>query len=252
MKHNTFKKTLTLASLLLAMQGLSACLSNNGGLSAGAADNSSSSVVSEVTPEQPETETPEIPKVPEVPEVIVREVIPLWEAAVKDGKEWSTRVDQALDKYGQNLLDVVPADRSLFCPKYAKLSYAQRKQYWAFMLSSMVKFESKFNTNSAYREGFRDSKGNAVVSRGLLQLSIESGNAYGCAFKTTKDLHDPFQNLSCGIRILDRWLGRDGRIGGKIDGQWRGGARYWSVLRAADKTSYNSILKWSQELSFCK
>lgn len=179
-------------------------------------------------------------------------ITPLWESAVSNGKEWTTHVMNKLDTLGEDLLDVIPADASLFCPNYKSLSYYDRKQYWTHMLSSMARFESNFKTNTKYTEGFNDSKGNPVVSRGLLQLSIESGNAYGCAFKTTNDLHDPYQNLSCGIRILNRWVARDGRIGGKISNQWRGGARYWSVLRAGDKTSYQSILKWSQQLPICK
>lgn len=189
---------------------------------------------------------------PTVPPDTAREVIPLWESKVADGKEWSTHVSHALDSLGQDMLDVIPADKSLFCPKYSSLSYSQRKQYWAYMLSAMVRFESNFKTETKYTEDFNDSKGNRVISRGLLQISIESGNAYGCAFKTANDLHDPLQNLSCGIRILNRWVGRDGRIAGKVSGSWKGGARYWAVLRAGDKTSYNSIVSWSQNLSFCK
>lgn len=179
-------------------------------------------------------------------------MIPLWESKVSAGKEWTTHVNNELDRLGQDMLDVIPADRSLFCPKYSSFSYAQRKQYWTYLISSMVRFESNFNTNSSYTESFTDSSGKRVVSRGLLQISIESGNAYGCGFKTAQELHDPYKNLSCGIRILNRWVARDGRIAGKVDGGWKGGARYWSVLRAGDKTSYKSILNWSQNLSICK
>lgn len=180
------------------------------------------------------------------------EVQPLWETKVSDGKAWSSHVSGEIDKLGPNLVDVVPADASLFCPKFARLSDAQRKQYWVFFISSMVRFESNFKTATKYTEGFNDANGKAVVSRGLLQISIESANSYGCGFRNAEELHDPLKNLSCGVRILNRWLGRDGRIGGKIDNQWRGGARYWSVLRAGDKTSYNSIVSWSQNLSICK
>ncbi|MNL24656.1 Transglycosylase SLT domain protein [compost metagenome] len=248
MKHNTLKNSLILAALVFSMTG---CFSDNSTLSEGVSDNSSAATPE--TPDTPDTETPETPQTPEPPgESVAKDATPLWEAKVSAGKEWTSHVNKALDSLGQDLLDVVPADRSLFCPNYANLSYAQRKQYWAFMLSAMVRFESNFKPETSYTESFDDSNGNNVVSRGLLQISIESGNAYGCGFKTSKDLHDPYQNLSCGIRILNRWVGRDGRIAGKVDSSWRGGARYWSVLRAGDKTSYQSILKWSKELSFCK
>jgi hypothetical protein len=182
----------------------------------------------------------------------VTEVTPLWESQVPEGKNWTTHVSSEIDRLGQNLVDVVPADADLFCPKFSRLSDAQRKQYWIHMISSMVRFESNFKTGTSYKEGFSDSKGKPVISRGLLQISIESANSYGCGFRTADELHDPLKNLSCGVRILDRWVGRDGRIAGKVSGNWRGGARYWSVLRAGDKTSYNSIVRWSQNLAICK
>lgn len=202
--------------------------------------------------EVPEPSPEPLPDEPEPPKESLREVIPLWEGKVSGGKEWTAHVDRQLEVLGEDLLDVIPKDRGLFCPKYDKLTYFQRKQYWAFMISAMVRFESNFKTNTKYTESFNDSNGRRVISRGLMQLSIESGNAYGCGFKSSQDLHDPYKNLSCGIRILNRWLERDGRIAGKVSGKWRGGARYWSVLRAGNKTSYKSILQWSQKLPFCK
>lgn len=252
MKNTRHYKLFFVVALLLVVQIMAGCKSSITSTE-GAADNSSSSAPeSENT--TPDPVVPEVvpPVTPPSTEENLSKVIPLWEGKVTGSKEWTTHVNSALDKLGPNLLDVIPADRSLFCPKYSSLSYAQRKQFWTFMLSAMVRFESNFKTATTYTEDFNDSNGKPVISRGLLQISIESGNAYGCGFKTTTDLHDPLQNLSCGIRILDRWIGRDGRIAGKVDGAWKGGARYWSVLRAGDKTSYKSIVEWSQNLAFCK
>lgn len=197
------------------------------------------------------TETPDPAATPPIVEASPKDLTPLWEAKVKNSKEWSDYVYAKLDTLGKDLLDVVPADRAMFCPKYSSLSYNQRKQYWTFMLSAMTRFESNFNTSMKYTEGFNDSNGKKVISRGLLQISIESGNGYDCDLRTAQDLHDPYQNLACGIRILNRWVARDGRIAGKVSSKWRGGARYWSVLRAGDKTSYKSIVKWSKALSIC-
>lgn len=183
-------------------------------------------------------------------EETLREVIPLWNGKVSAAKDWTAHVDRELDRIGSDLLETVPADKNTFCPKYQNLSHAQRKQFWTFLISSMVRFESNFKTDSAYTEDFNDSSGKKVISRGLLQISIESGNAYGCGFKTTKDLHDPYQNLSCGVRILNRWMANDERIAGKVNGSWKGGARYWSVLRTTSG-SYSSIQSWSRALSIC-
>lgn len=243
--QNTSKKIFLLATLLLTVQSTTGCNQSQTPAETTIGSNSPAAAadpVDEASP--PTTHQPEA--------LSSKDAVPLWEAKVAKGKEWTTHVNNELDRLGKNLLDVVPADKDLFCPGYDKLSYSQRKQYWTFMLSAMTRFESNFKTSTTYTEAFNDSNGKRVISRGLLQLSIESGNAYGCGFKTSADLHDPLQNLSCGIRILDRWMDRDERIAGKTNGQWRGGARYWAVLRAGDKTSYKSILSWSQSLPFCK
>lgn len=247
----------TLTAILLIMMSVAACSGqknfNTDTLPSSGEDDSAQEV--SPTPTVTPAPTPSATVTPTptpMPETILREAIPLWESKVSQGKDWTSYVDRQLDVLGQDLLDVIPADRATFCPKYSSLSYAQRKQYWTFLISSMVRFESNFNTNTKYTEDFNDSNGNKVISRGLLQISIESANSYGCGFKNAQELHDPHKNLSCGIRILNRWVARDGRIAGKVSGKWRGGARYWAVMREGDKTSYKSIVKWSKDLSLCK
>ncbi|XGC79809.1 hypothetical protein ACES2L_10755 [Bdellovibrio bacteriovorus] len=178
-------------------------------------------------------------------------VAPLWEREHQDGKEWTTHVLRQLDVVGKDLLDVVPSDAATWCPNYTNLNQNERKDFWAYLLSQMTRYESGFAPEKFYTESFADSAGKKVISRGLLQLSIESGNAYGCGFRTTKDVHDPEQNLSCGIRILNRWIERDGRIGGNNGNQWRGGARYWSVLRSSS-SSYQKIVKATKSISICQ
>jgi hypothetical protein len=237
-------KLFSLYFLCSMMLTTTACNSTFSTTLSSVAENDSASTTPDPQPGGP-------PATPD-PVLEVREVTPLWEKQVPGSSAWTAHVDSELVKLGADLLDVIPTDAALFCPNYSHLTLFQRKQYWAYLISAMVRFESSFKTETSYTEGFNDSAGQPVVSRGLLQISIESGNAYGCAFKTTHDLHDPLQNLSCGIRILNRWVGRDGQIAGKVDNAWRGGARYWSVLRAGDKTSYNSIVSWSQNLPFCK
>lgn len=177
---------------------------------------------------------------------------PLWEAKVSGSRDWSNHLYSEMDRLGQDLLDVVPADSATFCPNYKNLSYDERKKYWVYVMSVMTKFESSFKPNTSYTEDFNDSSGRKVISRGLLQISIESAKGYDCEVRDAQELHDPFKNLSCAVRILDRWVGRDGRIAGKVDSKWRGGARYWAVMREADKTSYKTILSSSRALKMCK
>ncbi|UOF01542.1 hypothetical protein [Bdellovibrio reynosensis] len=181
----------------------------------------------------------------------VSSVAPLWESEHQDGKQWTSHVLRQLDVIGTDLLDVIPSDYATWCPNYKNLTYNERKDFWAYLLSQMTRYESGFAPEKFYTESFSDSKGKKVISRGLLQLSIESGNAYGCGFRTSKDVHDPEQNLACGVRILNRWVGKDGRIGGNSGRQWRGGARYWSVLRSSSG-SYQKIVKATKSISICQ
>lgn len=175
---------------------------------------------------------------------------PLWEKVRSEGKSWTAHVTNSMENLGQDLLDVIPKDAATFCPKYANLNYTERKAFWTYLMSAMVRYESNFKPETSYTEDFKDSSGRYIVSRGLLQISLESSKGYACGFKTQSEIHDPLRNLDCGIRILDRWLGRDGRIAGKVGSSWQGGARYWSVLRSSSG-SYNYIVKLMQTYSPC-
>ncbi|AZZ38358.1 hypothetical protein CIK05_10685 [Bdellovibrio sp. qaytius] len=182
----------------------------------------------------------------------IREAIPLWESKSLNKKSWSEHVYRELPTLGPDLLTAHPTDAKIFCPNYKNLSESERKQFWAFFISSMVKFESNFDPNESYTESFKDNRNKYVVSRGLLQISIESSKAYRCGFTSERELHNPTKNLSCGIKILNHWMKKDQRIASRLGLSWKGGARYWSVLRQSRKTSYQSIVKWSNDLPFCK
>ncbi len=182
----------------------------------------------------------------------VREAIPLWETKSLNHRSWSEHVYNELPTLGPALLAANPTDAKIFCPNFSNLSDNERKQFWAFFISSMAKFESGFDPKSAYTEGFRDNTGRYVISRGLLQISMESSKGYRCGFTSSTEMHSPTKNLSCGIKILNHWMKKDQRIASRSGLGWRGGARYWSVLRAGKKSSYQSIVKWSNDLPFCK
>lgn len=150
-------------------------------------------------------------------------------------KEWTEILDKALEKHGQEMIRVDKViDAAMWNSSFVGMSYTQRKQFFIMLISSMAEFESKFDPKCVYEEGFEDSQGNPVMSRGLLQLSKESVNqkAYGGNIKDPKELHDVKTNLECAVKILNYWIPKDKCIGsGKL-----GGARYWSVLRDSSKS----------------
>jgi len=109
-------------------------------------------------------------------------------------------------------------------------------------LSIMAKYESGFKPAESYAEGFNDAKGDKVISRGLLQISIESANQsqYSCGIKTASELHDPKINIICAVKIAVYQINRDGTFFG---GDKLGLGRYWSVARKSS-SSYYKIQKY--------
>jgi len=144
--------------------------------------------------------------------------------------QYDTYLSDAIDKYGSSLMTVKPDDWQEFTQVWPD-NKEDLKRFWFNVIMEMAYWESNYKTDVKYQENFKDKNGNYIYSRGLLQLSIESGKGYDCPFKIESDIHNPKLNLECGVIILDRWVGRDKRIAGLEIGNWKGGARYWSVLR---------------------
>ncbi len=180
------------------------------------------------------------------PEVIAAR----WEAGRPESRTWSIALYDSLDRLGAGLLTTPPAAIAAFCPAYPRQTRTERKTFWVSLFSALSHFESGHDPTRRYRENFRDSTGKFVVSRGLLQISLESGNAYGCGFATAQAIHEPLPNLRCGVRILNRWIGRDRVIAAKRQGRWRGAARYWSPFRRA--SARRQIAAWTSALPMCR
>lgn len=153
-----------------------------------------------------------------------------WSGHNADGA-WTAAAEQAVA--ASALPASAPGDIQAFCPAYAERSPEERVRFWAGLLSAMARPESNFKPEAQYVEAFADARGHRVVSRGLLQISIESANQarYGCAIAQAEDLHDPAVNLACGVKILAYWVATDGVIASVGAGPSRGGGRYWSTLR---------------------
>ncbi|MCA1931093.1 transglycosylase SLT domain-containing protein [Rheinheimera sp.] len=173
-----------------------------------------------------------------------------WSEKNKDGS-WTRITEQAVAM--SPLVKLVPADVQSFCPRYASLAQQQRSQFWVALFSAMAKPESNFKPQSFYQEKFKDAQGRRVISRGLLQISHESANQprYACDIKQPHSLHDPKVNLSCGVKIMSKWVQTDGVIS---QPRWskdpKGGARYWSTLRP-QRGKVQSIADFTRQLPFC-
>jgi uncharacterized protein (TIGR02594 family) len=146
-----------------------------------------------------------------------------------DGKpQWSGFVMDALEQHGAQLLACVPSDIGDFCPAFPG-DKARRERFWLYLLSCIAELESSFNPKAQFRES------SGEISAGLLQLSTGDAGRYSCDFSTLEDVLDPLKNLSCGVRILQRWVVQDNVISGISGRDHKGGSRYWSTLRPGRK-----------------
>ncbi|OBP14278.1 transglycosylase [Rheinheimera sp. SA_1] len=173
-----------------------------------------------------------------------------WAKNNRDGS-WTRSAETAVAN--SPLVRLVPKDILYFCPAYPKLHATERRKFWVGLISAMAKPESNFKPQRFYQEKFRDGKGRPVISRGLLQISIESANQqrYGCDIPYPAKLHDPRINLACGVKILSKWVSTDGVIAKHSQARiHKGGSRYWSTLRP--KSGHlRAIADFTRKLPFC-
>ena len=150
----------------------------------------------------------------------------------KEADVWTGITVRALDTIGDAMLEVVPADIKYYCPRFAKLERPERIEFYVQLISSLASHESSLREKETYTESFVDSSNTKVVSRGLLQISKEAANLYGCKIEDGTELQTAVRNLRCGVRIMSKWITTDGVIAHKNDeGKWRGAARYWAPFR---------------------
>lgn len=163
----------------------------------------------------------------------------LWTQALGDNETTQFWTEETVRQIQlEKLAETEPADVQEFCSNYSSLSENDRTGFWLVLVSAMSEKESGHDPSVSFKESFKNSQGEYVVSRGLLQLSRESANGYKCKVDDVS-LHDAVVNLSCGVRILARWVKKDLRIHSEsISGKiiHRGGARYWSVLRPSSSS----------------
>ncbi|MFV8250263.1 hypothetical protein [Bdellovibrio bacteriovorus] len=230
--------------------------------------------------EEPPVVTP-TPGVPALPKLA-------WDGAHPQSDVWTEFLLSELEATGKDMLNAKPADRATFCKKYDQLDQQGRKLFYAQFISKLAQFESDYIPSKVYVEcsskpttygksgRFFASKGKwcipghakdggVAISRGLTQLSLESAQGYKCPLTEPSELHDPKKNLSCAVRIMNRFIPAPrqyegatrghNRIAQKVDGVWKGAAAYWAPLR--DSSEYNreslaAIVKYTSNLSICK
>jgi hypothetical protein len=134
----------------------------------------------------------------------------------------------------------VAKDVEAFCPRFNALAVADKRAYWAYFFQALAAAEAGLRSTADVRHS---EPGAAVVdgvshrmvcSEGLLQLTFEDADRYGCDFDWAEDrtlperdpqktILQPKNNLLCGVKILTNQLIHQQKL--------LTPSSYWSTLR---------------------
>jgi hypothetical protein len=133
--------------------------------------------------------------------------------------EWDKLIEQLIPP--EMLSSQVPRDVRRFCPNFYNMGDTDKRVFWAYFFQALAGAEAGLEptTNVRHPQMAKRDKvtGQPVHSEGLLQLTFEDQQIYGCDFDWEHDRqlggHDPGRtilqpknNLACGIKILDNQI----------------------------------------------
>jgi hypothetical protein len=173
-------------------------------------------------------------------EMTTRAIVPAmrWDHRA-EAADWTLATLAALKTHGAVLEQSEPVDVDLWCPAYREAPPAQRRAFWAGLLSTLAKYESGWNPRAA---------GGGGAWLGLLQIAPATARGVGCRAQSPEALKDGAANLSCGVRLAAYQMRRDNEILGG-PGRWRGVARDWAPFRKSDKVA--DMRAWTRAQSYC-
>ncbi|UWZ84065.1 hypothetical protein [Occallatibacter riparius] len=110
-----------------------------------------------------------------------------------------------------------------FCPRFGELSQPDKRAFWAYLFQALAGAEAGLRPTADVKHldptvAVRDPVSKRTVrQQGLLQLTYEDNQRYGCDFDWDNDkglragdpgktILEPERNLSCGIRIMKNQL----------------------------------------------
>jgi hypothetical protein len=110
-----------------------------------------------------------------------------------------------------------------FCPHFGQLNQADKRAFWAYLFQALAGAEAGLRPTADVKHldptvAVRDKVSRRTVrQQGLLQLTYEDNQRYGCDFDWENDrklpagdpgktILQPEKNLACGIRIMKNQL----------------------------------------------
>jgi hypothetical protein len=145
--------------------------------------------------------------------------------AVLGGRTWDPEWDKIVELAlpAEMLGREVPHDVRRYCPRFYQMAEADKRAFWAYFFQALAGAEAglKPETRVLHTEpevAVKDDVTKHVVHQeGLLQLTYEDAERYGCDFDWPNDRHlpakdpgktilQPKNNLECGVKILDNQI----------------------------------------------
>ena len=135
--------------------------------------------------------------------------------------QWDAIVEKALPE--EMLSSEVPHDVRRFCPRFSVMSDTDKRAFWAYFFQALAGAEAGLYPGTRVRHtepavAVIDPVTHRMVrSEGLLQLTYEDSQRYGCDFDWDADRNldpkdqartilRPKNNLECGVKILDHQI----------------------------------------------
>lgn len=159
-----------------------------------------------------------------------------WDGHDRD-TDWTLGTLAALRGPGAALARQVPDDIAQWCPGYEAASAAQRRAFWAGLISALAWHES------THRAGAVGGGGRWF---GLVQISPATARARGCQATSGQALLNPLANIRCGARIMGANVARDGVVAAG-----RGGiAADWGPFQSRSKRE--EMRQWLRGQDYCR
>ena len=170
------------------------------------------------------------------------------------GTEWDPQWDRIVEQtLPQAMLSrQVPRDVRRFCPRFYQMSVLDKRSFWAYFFQALAGAEAGLDPTTRVRHtepevAVKDGvTGRFVRSEGLLQLTYEDQERYGCDFDwehdrllkandPAKTILQPKNNLECGVKILAKQILEQHKPLFSNTG-------YWSTLRPGN-ANYSMFAK---------
>lgn len=155
-----------------------------------------------------------------------------------EAADWTRATLAAVASHDAVLALRVPGDIGAWCPGYKTAGLADRRAFWAGLISTVGRYESHWNPAAV---------GGGGRYIGVMQISPRSAKNYGCQATSKAALKDGAANLTCAVEILANQVERDAVVAG--DKGNRGIGRDWGPLRKTDNR--RAMAAWTRSQGYC-